>query len=199
MYKFILIFIVFFLVGCSPKYVTKNQYIAPKDKDFSQCVNKCEIKKKECIRESNKEYKTCLNTAYLRAKEISDGQFIKYDRDYEDFLLEFRDFKNYKYIFDKDYRKIVSDYNYFLKECHSKKDSFTCRRKDELKQSLSLMKRDMVKEPKEPKIPSFSAILKSQQNLCRLDNSCSTSFDICYVNCGGKVIPYRLCINNCDK
>ncbi len=198
MYKYILIFISLFLVGCSPKYVTKNQYIAPKEKNFSQCARKCEIKKIECLKEAKKEYKTCLNKAYLRAKEISDEEFLKYDRDYEDFLLEFQDFKNYKYTFDKDYRNIESDYNYFLKECYSKKDSFTCRRKDELRGSLLLMQKDMIKQPREPKRPSFNGILKAQQNLCRFDNSCSKNFDICYVNCGGEVIPYRFCVKNCD-
>ena len=198
MHKYILILVALFLVGCSPKYVIKNQYIAPKDKAFSTCVKKCEVQKKECLRTANEDYQICINSAYNRAKEISNEQFLKYDRSYEEYLLDYRDFKRYKHEYARDYRKLESDYNYFSKECHTKKDNFTCRRENELKNRLLVLKRDRLKRPEEPKKPSFNRILKSQQNLCRVNNSCSKSFDICYVNCGGEVIPYRFCVKNCD-
>ncbi len=198
MYKYVLIVVALFLIGCSPKYVTKNQYVASKEQGFGTCVKRCEVQKQECQLKSKEEYKVCLDDAYNRAKDISAEQFVKYDIDYEEFLLEFRDFKYYKYEFDKNYSILERDYNYFSKECNSKKDEFTCRRKNELKDTLEMMKRDKLKKPREPKKPSFNRILKSQQNLCKIDNSCSTNFDMCYIKCGGEVIPYRFCVKNCD-
>lgn len=198
MYKYILILGALFLVGCSPVYVTKSQYIAPKKDGFSACVQTCEIKKEDCIKASKIEYQICIDSAYSRAKDISNVELYKYDKAYENYLIEFRDFQNYKHAYDRDYRQIELDYNYFLKECYKKKSSFSCRRELELKNRLYKMKRDRLKRPREPKKPSFNKILLSQQNLCRVDDSCSKSFDICYVNCGGEVIPYRFCVKNCD-
>ncbi|HIP30226.1 MAG TPA: hypothetical protein EYG93_00375 [Sulfurospirillum arcachonense] len=198
MYKYILVLVSIFLVGCSPVYVTKNQYIAPRDKSFSQCVGNCEEKKITCDKECNNNYQVCIRDGFYRAQDISDSKFAKYDVDYEDYLIELRDFKYYKYEFDKNYIKIQNDYSYFSKECNSKKKNYACSRKIELKNALHVMKRDRLKRPKEPRKPNFDAIFKRQQKLCKRNCGCSKSFDICYVGCGGEVIPYRLCIKNCD-
>lgn len=198
MYKYILILVSIFLVGCSPVYVTKNQYIAPKDKEFSKKVSICEVKKKECDSECRSEYQGCLDSAYLRAKDISNEEFKKYDIDYEEYLIELRDYKYYKYEFDKNYMRIQNDYSYFYKECNSKKEAYACERKNELKDTLNMLKRDKLRKPKEPRKPFFDNILRKQQKLCANDCGCSRSFDICYVNFGGEVIPYKFCIENCE-
>ena len=90
MYKYILVFISLFLVGCAPVYVTKNQYIAPKDKEFTQRVAICEVEKKTCISECRNEYQACLNSAHKRAKKAFERELKRYDVDYEKYMLDLR-------------------------------------------------------------------------------------------------------------
>jgi|LGOV01.1.fsa_nt_gb hypothetical protein len=198
MHGIVLVLISLFLVGCSPVYVTKNHYIAPQKKDFSLHVNRCEEKKKICDVKCNEDYQNCLDRAYFRAKNIFTQQSAKYEVESRLYRTELREYKHYKYQFDNNYMEIHRDYSHFSKQCNSKKSSFTCRRKNELKDTLSMMKLQMMQKPQKPKKPSFDKILKNQQSFCQSNCGCSESFDICYVSSGGEVIPYKMCLRNCD-
>jgi len=198
MYKIILIFIAIFLVGCSPRYITKNQYVPSSNAGFSQCLNKYEQEKIICNQDCRADYQICLDGAYKRSEKIYEAKFVKYTLSYEDYLFEHSNYKTYKYKFDKKHRRIKNDYNYFLNECKKKKGSFTCRRKNELKNSLENMKRAKLRRPRAPMKPSFNVILRKQQNFCNSDCDCSKNFDIGYENCGGQVILHRYCVENCD-
>lgn len=198
MHKYILILLALFLVGCSPKYVVKKQYIAPKDKSFAGCVKTCEIEKKVCDQDCKNQYDTCLNNAYSRSKDISNIEFVKYNEYYEEYLLKLRDYKSYRYRFDKNYLMIKDDYKYFHKQCVKTKEYYACHRKTELKNKMIKMRHNRMVHPQEPLKPSFQAILKDQQSFCKSDCGCSDSFDRCYINCGGEIVPYKFCVKNCD-
>ena len=198
MYGIVLVFLSLILVGCSPVYVTKNHYIASVKKDFSLQINRCEEKKKTCDVKCSEDYQNCLDKAYFRAKDIYNQQLAKYEVENRLYRIELREYKQYKYKFDNSYMEIYKDYNHFSKQCNSKKNSFTCRRKNELKDTLTTMKLHMMQKPNKREKPSFNYILKMQQRLCQSSCGCSKSFDICYVSSGGEVIPYKFCLRNCD-
>lgn len=198
MYKFILILLAIFFVGCSPKYVTKNHYIAPEEKGFGVCVNQCEQEKKICEQDCSNMYQGCLDNAYLRAKDISAVEMIKFDKAYENYLLQLGDYRIYQHKFDKSYIRISRDFNYFKEQCIKTKDKYACERRSELNNTLYNLKHNKIRKPREPRRPSFNRILNKQQSYCKSDCGCSSSFDRCYINCGGEVIPYKFCVENCD-
>lgn len=199
MYKYIFfVSLTFFLVGCSPKYVIKNQYIPAQEKSFAQCANNCEKEKMICEQDCSNIYQTCLNDAYTRAKDISGIEFVKYDNLYEEYLFKLRDYESYKHKFNKKYKKTERDFVYFKNQCIKTKDLYACKRQRELHNTLTNMKQNMLQRPFEPRRPSFKKILYKQQSYCKSDCGCSSSFDRCYINCGGEIVPYRLCISNCD-
>jgi hypothetical protein len=198
MYKIALVFIAMFFVGCSPKYVTKIKYVPSVNDGFSQCLVKYEREKDVCVQDCNANYQFCLDSAYQKSQNIYEVELAKYNVDYENYLFDFRKYRDYKYEFDKQYRLIQNDYNYFFNECKVKKDSFTCRRTNELRNSLEIMQRDRLRRPKEPKKPSLNKISKNQQSFCKSDCGCSTNFNIGYENCGGQVIFQKYCVENCD-
>jgi hypothetical protein len=198
MYKIILVIVAVFLVGCSPRYIVKNQYIPSSHDGFSQCISVYEEEKNMCEQSCRADYQICLDTAYQRAKTIYDDELRKYHISYDDYLFEFRSYKIYKYEFDINYRNLRRDYNYFSNECSEKKSSYTCRRKNELLNSMNVMKRHKLRRPIMPNKPSFDMILRAQQSYCVSDCSCDKSFDIGYESCGGKIISYKYCVENCD-
>lgn len=198
MFKYILIVFTIFLVGCSPKYVVKNEYVPLATEKFNVCVNQCEIQKTDCDNNCVVQYEKCIANAYVRAKDIVSIEMIKYSRDYDSYLLAMRDYRHYKYKFDRQYIKTNKDYDYFTHECKNKKDKYACKRKQELNILIRDMNRNKLRQPRSPRKPSFNQILNEQQSYCKKDCGCSSTFDRCYVGCGGEVIPYRLCVENCD-
>lgn len=198
MYKIVLVIVAVFLAGCTPRYVVKNQYVPSQDTGFTQCISAYEAEKNICEQNCRADYQVCLDSAYERAKSIHELQLIKYNELYENYLFEFRVYKTYKFEFDRNYRNLERDYRYFSKECSKKKNGFTCRRKNELINSMEIMKRDRLRRPRVPKKPSLNTIVKNQQSYCISNCSCSKKFDIGYENCGGKIISYKYCVENCD-
>ena len=198
MYRIILVFITIFLVGCAPRYVTKVQHVPSKSDNFSQCLSKYEQEKTVCNQDCSANYQFCLDSAYKRSQDIYGIELAEYNVAYEDYLFEFRRYKNHLYRFNKKYRAIQSDYNYFSNECKTKKGNYTCRRKNELINALKILKRDKPRIPKMPKKPFLNKISRNQQSFCKSDCGCSRNFDIGYENCGGQVIFQRFCVENCD-
>jgi len=198
MYKIMLFVIAFFLVGCAPKYVVKNQYIPSQNDGFLQCVSIYEDEKKICEQNCRDDYQLCLDAAYSRAEDVYASELNKYNADYSKYLFELKFFKIRKYKFKKKYESLQRDYKYFAKECNKKKQGFTCKRKNELLYSMKNMKKNILIRPRMPQKPFFNTILKSQQSFCVSNCSCSKNFDIGYKNCGGQIISHKYCIENCD-
>lgn len=198
MYKIILIAVAVFLVGCTPKYVVKNQYIPAQNDGFVQCVSVYEQEKEICEQNCRNEYQICLNNAYQRAQDIYEIQLLKYNEAYENYLFKYRVYQTYKYEFDINYRNLNRDFRYFSKECTNKKNGYPCRRKNELYRSMKIMERDRLRQPRMPRKPSLNKIVRNQQNFCKNDCSCSENFDRGYETCGGKIISYKYCVENCD-
>ncbi|WP_024954200.1 hypothetical protein [Sulfurospirillum arcachonense] len=198
MHKYILILLALFLVGCSPKYVVKKQYIPKKEKSFAGCVQTCEVEKSVCKQDCKNQFDFCMSDAYTRSKDISNIEFLKYDEEYEEYLLKLSDYKRHRHQFDRNYRKVENDYRYFRKRCARTKKHYPCYREHELNKKLLHMRSNVIVYPVAPIKPSFEAILVKQQSFCKSNCGCDESFDRCYVECGGAVVPYKFCIKNCD-
>ena len=198
MYKIFLICIAVFLVGCAPKYVTKVQYVPSLTDGFSQCVSKYEQEKILCNQNCSENYQVCLDNAFQRAQDIYQVELSKYSKIYDDYLSRLREYRNYKYDFDRKYRILKDDYYYFSNECNKKKSGFTCRRAHELKDALFIMKRDRLRRPIQPRKPSLNTIIKNQQSFCKSDCGCLKDYDRGYENCGGQIIVQKYCVENCD-
>lgn len=198
MYKIILIIAALFFAGCAPRYVVKNQYVPLQTEEFSLCVSAYEAEKTICEQNCRVEYQMCLDNAYERAKNIHESQLVKYNELYNNYLFEFRVYQRHQHNFNTNYRSLERDYKYFSHECNKKKNGFPCKRRNELMHSMEMMKRDRFRRPRVPKKPSLNSIVRSQQSYCVSDCSCSKNFDIGYESCGGKIISYKYCVENCD-
>jgi len=198
MYKIFLICIAIFFAGCAPKYVTKVQYVPSSNDGFTGCVSKYEQEKIICTQNCSENYQICLDDAFQRAQDIYQVELSKYAKLYDDYLFRLREYRNYKYDFDRKYRILKDDYYYFSNECDKKKRGFTCRRKHELRDTLFIMKRDRLKRPIQPRKPSLNVIVKNQQSFCKSSCGCLKDYDRGYENCGGQIIVQKQCVENCD-
>lgn len=198
MYKYIWIFVAVFFVGCSPRYVTQNQYIPVDGNSFSQCIYQIEEEKKLCDENCRLDYQICLDDGYQKAHKIYEKRMFQFNSAYDNYLYEAHRYRRNQIEFDRQYRHIEKDYNYFSKECNTKKDGFTCKRRNDLENNLIKMRKGRIREPREPRKPIFNSILRAQQNYCKSDCGCQNNYDRGYQNCGGQVIMHRICVENCD-
>ena len=99
----------------------------------------------------------------------------------------------------KNYDELKYDYNYFKKQCKSKKkDSYECQKKEYFKSNLERAKYRKPKEPEAIKIISLDQLIKNEQRICHNSCSCTKRYDRCFSNCGGKIIFQKFCVQNCD-
>lgn len=185
-------------MGCSPKYVIKNQYIPLMDANFAPCVSTCTLSKESCDATCDDNYQSCLNTAFDRAKEIYAVELFRYDRDYAYYLRELGKYNDIRYLIERKYSFLKRDYKYFSQQCSKTRDIYACDRQDIIRRNLYQMQRNMPRHPNKPLKPSLQHITNTEQNSCQNECGCSKSFDLCYTNCGGQVIPYKLCVENCE-
>lgn len=99
---------------------------------------------------------------------------------------------------NRNYRKLYKDYVYFKEQCKKHKHNYyVCERKYQLEEVLDTLNDKKPEPPQEPKAPDFSSILSELSSACKKDCGCEEAFRTCFTACGGKVVPYRLCVKNC--
>ncbi len=198
MYKYLLMLIAIFFIGCGPKYIVKKQYTPSNNASFSSCVSGCSEQKELCELESNRNYEVCLNNTYDRAKDMYENQLAMYDRAYDDYLFDLRKYNKIQYKMERKYNFLKKDYKYFNHQCVKKKDFYACDRRNIIQKEMHHMKKNAKRYPQEPLKPSLYHITRTQQSFCKQSNKCQKNFDMCYTNCGGSVVPYKFCVSNCD-
>lgn len=200
MYKLVLVlvWVVVFFGGCSAKYELKNHYIPSQKDGFENCVQICEVKKDACQKECERSYQGCLDSAYERAKRVSESAWIEYTDLRRIYLAQKHKFERNNFLIIQRSGMLEDDYDYFDKRCKSTKEKYACQRKSEIFYALQDLKDAKLEKPIEPEKPSFEDILAQQQSKCSRDCGCVDKFDRCYSQCGGEVVPYRFCVQNCD-
>lgn len=197
--RYILFFIVLvFSVGCSPKYVIKNQYIPPKEPSMLSCVNICAKDKTLCLQNCQTTYNICEQSAYSRAKDISNMENLKYEKSYAHYLYALKRYKQELLFWQQTFDKRYMDFSYFTKKCQNDKDKFACKRQQELYKELNNIKANKPFEPSLPLKPRFSDIYNQELQSCSKSCHCESIYDSCFVSCGGEIIPYKMCVSNCE-
>jgi hypothetical protein len=195
---FLFLVVILFSVGCSPKYIVKNQYIPPKEESLLVCVDNCASAKKICLENCDTSYKICEQDAYNRAKDISNIENIQYDKEYTNYQNSLNLYRTDMRIWQRNFDNRSSDYRYFLDRCRHAHDVFACKRQDALHVELQQMKIRKPMKPIEPVKPIFSSIYNNELKRCSKTCNCEANYDSCFISCGGEIVPYRMCIANCD-
>ncbi len=196
-YFTLLLFVLFFL-GCSPRYVIKNEYVSPKNINSKSCVDKCLIGKNKCQKNCEKNYNNCLSLAFDRAKRVENIEYRKYKNRYVKYINQLDKYNYNMMIWQNSYSQNSKDLHYFYKSCKKYADKYACERYMEIKKTVDDLLQNKPQKPISPQKPSFNQILLNQQNMCQRDCGCQSDYDNCFVNCGGKIILHKICVENCN-
>lgn len=198
MYGFLAMVLMVFLTGCGPRYVVKNHYIPPTQSNAQQCLNQCSQARQQCQGICQQNYQYCLDDAYAKAKAVEIDELRAYDMAYLRYTMDVSHFQHQFRKWERDYHDYSRDLAHFQGRCEREKDASACQRRDELRNYMNRIKRDRPREPMPPRRLSFEQILVNQQSFCTTNCGCEQTYDNCFVGCGGQVIPYKMCVENCD-
>ncbi|CAA6812141.1 MAG: Unknown protein [uncultured Sulfurovum sp.] len=195
---FLLTLTLFLLTACSPKYEIKTHYTPPSDAQGKTCVQSCSNDKRMCQANCNMKYDQCLATAQ---KGASDA-FPSLMNEYQDVLSD------YQYAMDRynlemdswtrEEQRVHRDFEHYRSTCHKKpKNSYECRRSNELDSQLRSLEDHQPIAPSRPIKPSLASEIKQAQKNCSNRCGCTKSYDNCFGSCGGKLRYEKICIENC--
>lgn len=186
-----------FFSGCAPQYVVKNQYIPPTN-NSKACLQECFAKKENLKHECQREYKECLKDAFELSKLVWAKSNENYKNRYDKYVAKLNEYNFDIFSWQKRYDERYGDWRYFAKKCSKKGDKYACRRESDLRYEIEKLKIDRPKRPREPQSVTFDEILDKQQSKCSKKCDDNELYDSCFVGCGGEIIPYKICVRNCD-
>ena len=198
MARILLLVWMFFLVGCGPRYLIKNQYIPPATAASQPCIENCSHMREGCQNQCQQNYQYCLNDAYMKAQSVDIDEQRTYDIAYSHYMLDMSRYRMALHEWQRDYYDYSRDFEHFQKQCEREKDAYACKKRDDLKHYLNRLNRDRPREPWMPTRRSFEQILVAQQSFCTTNCGCEQVYDNCFVGCGGQVIPHKICVDNCE-
>lgn len=198
MYGFLAVIVVLLFSGCGPRYVIKNQYIPPPQRNAQACLDTCANTRAHCQGICQQNYQYCLDDAYVKAKAVERDEQREYEMAYLRYNMDFSSFQHHIRIWERDYHDYSRDLAHFQNKCEREKDAYACQKRDELRNYMNRLKRDRPREPRAPARLSFEQILVNQQSFCTTNCGCEQAYDNCFVGCGGQVIFHKICVENCD-
>jgi hypothetical protein len=190
-----------FFFGCSPKYIVKNEYVPSIKSGFNVCLQECETKRSSCNGAFMAKVQDCKNQASLRAKDIYKLESIEYKKKYISYQESLHRYLDKKRVLERKTQLIRRDYHYFVNKCKETReyyDRYACTRARDLRQTLQYYREQKPYRPLAPEKPIFSKIYENESTLCSLNSQCESLYDKCYLSCGGKIVPHKICIENCD-
>lgn len=183
-YIFIILISLFFL-GCSPKYKIVNAYVAPQTESGKACLVECQKQYGSCKEVCKANFEICQTKAHATAKENYDRKMQRYS-----ILLE-------RYLDDMEMYQLEIDLMYF--------DGFyggygRYGYSGYYPHRMFMMYPMPVYRPARPYKPSLAKEIQlAEAKMCQIDCGCTTTFDDCFVGCGGTVKTDRICIENCPS
>lgn len=197
----IALFIALLLMGCSPRYTIRNQYVPAETSAFPHCSNQCEQENNQCLASCQATHQECLATAYTRSQDIYSKALVQYeafDAAYQSQLAKWQDATQK---LSRQRLTITKDLDYFSTQCNdnSTTTSYACEREQTLGRELLSLDNMETTQPTTPNRPDMAQILDKQQGFCSSNCSCAPRFDRCYSNCGGTIVPITLCVENCEE
>ncbi len=182
--------------ACSPVYKIKTIYIPPVSEEGIKCAEKCEEDLHRCNEKCHKEYERCLDEATQRAEKIYKKLKQSYKERYRNYIREMNIYVFELKVWQDKYIKLKEDFEYYSKKCSL--DKSWCDERDYYKRLLDDWIRRKPEKPEKPQEPSLKKLIEQQQSLCSKECGCKQMYDICFQNCGGKIIIRRICVENCE-
>lgn len=195
---FLLFTCTLFFWGCSPKYVMKYEYIPSNDEGFNVCTTQCEIKRNSCQVAFEAQKQDCLNEAKKRAEDIFRVENSQYKEKYAIYEQKYQIYYDKVYQIQLQRDVVYRDYQYFSHRCDYEHEKYACRRARNLRYELDVFDNKSFYKPVEPSKPILSKIYNQEARFCPKNSQCDNVYDKCYTSCGGKIIPHRVCIENCE-
>ncbi len=192
---FFMVFTIWFISGCSPKYQIIQEYIAPTQKEAKECIKKCYLQMRECEEACKIRFNSCKENAKVIGEKNYKQKMKTYVSDLEKYIEELKKYEQ-RYELCEDRRE---DY-YNLLEISCKGDS-KCIKRGLFNRRFPFCTFDeFYTEPIKPKRPNLEQEIKNAINtLCQVDCNCQKNYDKCYVSCGGEIVTKKECIENCKE
>ncbi|TCK03387.1 hypothetical protein [Phorcysia thermohydrogeniphila] len=185
------------LASCgSPRYIVKYKYVPPQNS--KECLKSCEVKFEECQKSCNEKFQRCINKSWEEARKIYQAELLSYRKELSAYREKRRNYLNDLIEWNEQFKRVYRDYRFFSSICRRTKERYACERKRELRELLDTVKAEKPKKPSKPKEPSLDSIFREISSKCTTQCGCQELFNNCFVSCGGKLIPYKMCIENCE-
>lgn len=161
----------------SPRYQTLYRYEAPVGADAQACLQSCESKLGTCKSACQQRYQACLKDIEPLVDARHNEALKRYENDLDRYRVELQHYQ-FQLSLGWGYSSFWYDpwpYYYPIPEPY-------------------------FPPPVPPRKPmreeSFSRV---RQERCESDCGCQSTYDACFLSCGGKLIPEVKCIAHCPK
>lgn len=164
------------LAGCAtPQYQTSVRLIPPSDAQGLACVQDCEARKVTCQAECQTRYQACAKAIEPQVEARYNDALKQYERDLRQYAAALRHYEmelRFEWLYNYPYRQPFWwdpwPRSYFPPS---------------------------YREPVMPTRDRVRAQLEAAQ--CQADCGCLSSYDGCFVSCGGQRVTETVCIKNC--
>jgi hypothetical protein len=183
--------------GCGgPEFSVSYRFVPPPE--GKECLKGCEEKYSECRLKCSEEHSRCMERVRREASRIYEKELLAYQKELTAYQKAYDAYQRELLNWNRNYRELYRDYLYFKSKCKKTKDYFACQRKEDLEEALETLSNTKPKPPQKPVKPSLSDVVRELSLSCPTDCGCKEQYDACFTSCGGKIIPERICVKNCN-
>jgi hypothetical protein len=193
---------VLILSGCNPVYKKKTVYTPPASEAGLLCVKSCNSDRQYCNSQCMDRYEQCktglsdeIQSLFNQRTQIYQTELDDYDRyskisndNYNAYLIEKTKYQNRLNL-------ASAKCNHHNNEACIKAKAFE-QTLDDLNNNFS----EQLKKQQKPVKPNFAVISnKYISERCSRSCNCSSIYQQCYSQCGGRIMDEQVCIKNCKK
>lgn len=182
-----------------PKYVVKYHYLPPTEAEGRACLKKCDEDFLRCEKRCEEKEEACQREARQEASRLYQKLLEAYQEEVKAYRERLSLYRQELVHWNEDYRRLYEEYLFFKKACKKEKDDYACKRRRELERSLKSLEDEKPSPPKEPQPPKLEEIQRELAASCKQDCRCQKNYDHCFLQCGGKIIPERFCLEGCSQ
>jgi len=193
-----LVFLLFLTACGRPQYVVRYQYLPPQSPEARSCLKDCERRFERCKEECLKKQNECRRQARSQAEKLYRRSLKTYQEELNLYRKRYRLYHQELVAWNDSFRRLYEDYLFFKKNCQKERDDYACRRYREIRKHLDALETQRPLRPKEPKAPDLEKIMKGLLSSCLEDCGCQEKYNYCFLSCGGKLLPKKFCLENCQ-
>jgi len=196
-FKFLLVAAALLSSCGGPTFKVAYRYVPPSDEKGRACAERCYRQFEECQSRCRESYEACLAQVRSRAVSVYEKALSLYGEELNAYQKSYSAYQNALLNWNRNYRLLYRDYEYFKRLCKKSKDYSACRRGDELEEALETLNEKKPVPPERPRKPDLQQIVRELSAACSADCGCQRSYEDCFTACGGKVVPEKFCVENC--